>query len=267
MTFNVTAALDAHVERLSPPSEPDGKWHPSAMFGCARKAIYELRGIEQSDPRDTRSKRVLFVGSRWHEIVQAAVEDSPLLDEVYTEVRIDVPELNITGHADQLVRRGDRWEMEEFKSISSRGFSFLKGEPKPEHIEQAMVYLWALRTKGVECPDHDPELGCERACVNLPSLGDALDRVRFVYISKDDLRIAEFVVHWTPEWEQRIRDRVALLDGFRHDPIALPARLPLENGKRNWLCKSYCEFRTRCWDFDPGVIEPTGVGTAVAAVA
>lgn len=257
MTFNVTAALDAHVARLSPPREPDGKWHPSGMFGCARKAIYELRGTEQSDPRSARSKRVLFVGSRWHEIVQAAVEQEGNVDEVHTEVPISVPELNIVGHADQLVRRGDRWEMEEYKTISSRAFGYLKGEPKPEHVEQAMTYLWALREYGATIPAHLSIVAFvhEIPAVTIPPLGDALDRIRFVYISKDDLRIEEFVVHWDPEFEQRIRDRVALLDSFRADPASLPPRLPLERGKRNWLCRDYCEYRTRCWDID-------GEGTA-----
>lgn len=242
------------------------------MFGCARKAIYELRGVPHSDPRTARSRRILFVGSRWHEIVQAAVEGADL-DEVYTEVRIDIPELNITGHADQLVRRGDHWEMEEYKSISSRGFTFLKGAPKPEHVEQAMIYLWALRTKGTYVNDDEAhgrvfrnenetlrrEAGQPAIDRFIPPLGDALDRIRFVYISKDDLRTDEFIVHWEPEMEQRIRERVAQLDTFRFDDAALPERLPLEKGgRKNWLCRDYCEFRTKCWDVD-------GEGTAVAS--
>lgn len=273
MTFSVRAALDRYVAEKSPPRPPDGKYHPSGMFSCARKTIYELRGTQETDPRDERSHRVLFVGSRWHEIVQAAVESHGGADEVYTEVPVDVPELNITGHADQLVRLGDRWELQEFKSISSRGFSFLKGAAKPEHVEQASVYLWGLRNRGASVPNrntpggyhlHPPSTdripntsgGCscgKFAYSEIPPLGDKLDRIRFVYISKDDLRIEELLVFWTPDMERQIKERIAYLDKYRNDPVglSLPPRLPVDaKGKRNWLC-NYCPFATRCWDVDP----------------
>lgn len=255
MTFTVAGALDAYVQANASIREPDQKWHPSSIFSCARKAIYEYRGEEQSNPKDARSGRVLFVGTQWHEIVQAAVNAHGEVDEVYTEVPIDLPDLNIVGHADQLVRIGDRWELLEFKSISSRGFSYLKGQPKPEHVEQAMVYLYAIRTAGA--PDHNGWVMDEHGNSNIPPLGDALDRVRFVYISKDDLRIAEFTVHFTPEMEQSMRDRIALLNVYAEDPLSLPPRLPLEKGgKKNWLCAGYCEFRDRCWNVDAKEVPP-----------
>lgn len=247
--FSVEAAVNAYVQANASIREPDGKWHPSSIFACDRKALYERRGVEQTNPKDDRSGRVLFIGSRWHEIVQAAViEHVKDADQVLTEVPVELPELNIVGHADQLIRFGDVWELEEYKSISSNGFRYLKG-PKPEHVSQAYTYMYALRTQGVPTD----EGGLRKP---IPPLGDSLTTVRFVYISKDDLKIAEYVVPWDPAFEAVLRQKVTTLDRYVADPISLPPRLPLEKGKKNWLCAGYCEFRDRCWQVDATEVAP-----------
>lgn len=266
VTFSVTAALDQYVEAHASIHEPDGHLHPSALFGCDRKTVYEMRSTPETNPRDARSKRTLFVGTKWHEIVQAALlegiaprvaaellaEIRANVDECYIEVPIEVPELNIAGHADALVRIGDQWELIEIKSISSMGFNY--GIPKPEHIMQAATYMMGIR-------DH----GATVTRIGLPlvisPLGDKLDRIRMVYVSKDDLRIHEEFVEWSAQREQEIRDRATTVAEYIADPLSLPPRMPF--GKptktnptgRYWLC-GYCPFLDKCYDHDPDEVLP-----------
>jgi len=241
--FSAMAALDRYVEANASIREPDQKWHPSSIFACDRKAIYEYRGVEHSNPRTERSKRVLYIGTRWHEIVQAAIREHSGADEVHTEVPIDFPFLNIVGHADVLQRFGSRWELTEVKSISSRAFKYLNA-PKPDHVLQAMTYAYVLREIGA------PTVLLDRR------LGNALDSVRFVYCSKDDLQIAEFMLPWNDAYKNQIEAKIAALDTYALDPLSLPPRLPLEKGKKNWLCADYCEFRDRCWNVDATEVAP-----------
>lgn len=247
---SVESVLDAHILRTESVREADGKWHPSSLFSCERQALYEVRGTDPSDLRENKSRRILRLGTTVHEIVQRAlIEDAHAL-AVYNEVSVDIPALNVTGHCDTLIQHGENdWELLEFKSIGSRGMQY--GDlPKPEHEEQARTYAYGLRHVGGVVPG--PMVAfADNEDIVIPPLGDALNRLRLVYFSRDDLRAMEYVLPVDVDWEDEFVHRMARLERFRQSPDALPPRLPLgKNGKRNWLCAGYCQFRSRCWDQD-----------------
>ena len=254
MTFTVAAALDAYVERESPPREPDGLWHPSSISGCARRAIYEMRQVPQTDPQTPKQKRILFLGSRFHEVMQAAVKSAPGVVAVYTEVKVLIPELNLTGAADQVVvllveHEDGSVELQEFKTIKEWGFRKLTG-PKDDHLEQCKSYVLALRDFGGVADDGTV----------LPPFGNRLSRIRFTYIEKQTLDTREFIVDWLPRWEADVRQTIADLEAYRADPESLPPRLPMNGSKRDYRCDwgwGKCQFLTQCWETD-------GAGTAVA---
>jgi len=237
--FTVEAALNAHVARVEEPRPPDGKWHPSSLYGCSRKAVYELRGVPVSNPPDDRARRVFRVGHMFHDFAQDAVERAigSLVAKAYREIPIAIPSLSVIGHADGLVQyRTGEWELLEYKSISTMGLKYAKELPKPDHLGQVQTYMLALR-----------EDGAPR--IDIPPLGDALTRARVAYIGKEDMAISEHIVPWTPEGDQAVRDTVAGVEAYRDTEPALPPRLEPDKGKRNWLC-GYCSFATRCWDQD-----------------
>jgi len=249
VTFSVADAIDKYVEDNASIHPVDHLWHPSSVSGCQRKAVYSVRGVEKSDPPGPAQMRVFFIGSRFHEITQAAVKSSPLVAEVYTEVRVDIPELNVTGAADQLLIFTDGTaEMEEFKSIkegfrnrAGGGFGFKAlTEPKEDHLEQARIYMLGLRRHGGVADDG----------TIIPPLGDRLQRVRFTYIEKQTFDTKEYVVEWDPAWEQEITAKLNELEQFRGDDASLPPRMP---DKDSFPCSwrtGRCEFFTRCWDVD-----------------
>lgn len=249
MSFSVAGAIDRYVEANASIHPVDNLWHPSSVSGCERKAVYAVRGVEKSDPPGPQNMRVFFIGSRFHEITQAAIKASPLVAEVYTEVRVDIPELNVTGAADQLLIFEDGTaEMEEFKTIKE-GFRNRQGggfgfkaltEPKEEHLTQARIYILGLRRHG----------GVGDDGTVIPPLGDRLQRVRFTYIEKQTFDTKEYVVEWDPAWEQEITGQLNNLEQFRGDPGSLPPRQP---DKDSFPCSwrtGRCEYFTRCWDVD-----------------
>jgi hypothetical protein len=233
--FSVEASIDAYVESVETPREPDGLWHPSSISSpCDRKSIYEINGYPK-EPIPARTKRVFRVGHILHQFVQDAIAADPTVEAFWPEVGIKAPALGITGHADGLLRFKDgSYEVLEFKTISSRAFKY--GDlPKPDHIIQVSLYMKILREHGGTADDgwFDP-------------LGDLLPRARIVYVSKDDLLIGEYKVLWTDARNQEILDKLATLNGHR-DAGTLPERLPMTGSKRHYLC-GYCPFQTLCWE-------------------
>lgn len=248
MTFSVADAIDAYVEANSSIREPDFKWHPSSVSGCARKAVYTVRGVPPTDPAGPKQQRVFFIGSRFHEITQEAVKSSPLVAEVYTEVRVLIPDLNVTGAADQLLIFTDGTaEMEEYKSIKEGfktknggfGFKALTG-PLEDHIKQARIYMVGLRRHGGVADDGTV----------IPPLGDRLVCIRFTYIEKQTFDTKEYVVEWDPAWEQEVTDQLNSLEEFRGDPLSLPPRLDKKDSFPCSWSTGRCEYFTRCWDTD-----------------
>ena len=248
--FSITEAVDNYISSVTEDREPDGKWHPSSMFGCTRQAIYQVRGITPTEATDAISKRRFYIGHRLHEAVQRAVESAKDVRQVYPEFRIDVPERGVVGHGDILVELSSgKWIVVEVKSIKKMGMRM--GLPKEQHVSQAMIYAWAVKNYGCF-------IVIDGAEVYFPPLGDLLLGVHMVYVEKEDLTIAEIPLDYQPDWDESVEERLDLLELYRGDPDSLPPRLPAgAKGKVHWMC-NYCAFRTKCYDVDRSEVKPKG---------
>jgi hypothetical protein len=255
VAFSVEEIIDRHVERLHEEREPDGYWHPSSMSNCLRQAVYEFRGTEATNPRDARSRRVLRVGHMFHEFVQTAIASDPAVTAFFPEIKVRSERFRITGSGDglralaRLKEDGEEvWELLELKSINSMAFRF-KDLPKANHVVQVSIYMKILREEGGQIVNEQGEI-----LGTIPPLGEGLKRARLVYLSKDDLRVEEHTVLWTPAKDDEIIDRLAQLEEHQVRG-SLPRRLPNERDKktgqerRAWLC-GFCPFEDRCWKGD-----------------
>lgn len=267
--FSVAGALDRYVESLEEERLPDGHWHPSSLFGCARRAVYDFLGTPKA-PIGARTKRVFRVGHIFHELIQTAVAASPAVKEAYAEVKIVDPVRKIKGHADELILVDedgeDVWGVLEFKSIKSTGMKY-SDLPKDDHRKQVATYCDVLREYGGLVKIQDPaenvynrnttEIDGELYIV-IPPLGD-LARVRFAYVSKDDLEIKEFEQIHTDAKGEWVTNYIKGLEVHVANGT-LPKRLVrlTPKGKvskqRPWPC-SYCPFADKCWAPE----EPEGV--------
>lgn len=265
MTDLIAPALDAHLAAINEEREPDGYWHPSSLFTCDRQAVYQVRGVLETDPKGGSDYRALAIGKALHELVQAAVTpaSSPRIKRSWHEVKILIPTLRVKGSADSLVelvvQEAGEYEVEEFKSTKSESIKWTVRrdgafKPKPEHVSQALTYVYAMRYFHFTT-EHTDDMGVTHVEDHAP-LGGKLSRARITYIGKDAGDIHEFTVEITPEWEQDFLAHIANLDRYREDGEALPPRLARDDkGKKHWLCAGYCGFRSRCWNTDGEGVE------------
>ena len=258
---SVNATLDAYITRTESVREADGLWHPSSLFSCERSAVYEVRGVPHSDPKDGRSKRILRLGSILHALVQDAYTQDSGAVRVYHEVEINIPDLGVIGHADTLEEHADgTFILDEWKSKGGDALKWAlkRGDlPSEEHVKQAKTYGTALARYGGVI-QHDIFCDCGACDIDsrivIPPLGDRLRMIRVVYFSRDDLRISEHELTPDPTWGIELADTITRLNAYRDDGAALPPRL-VEKQADHWLCKSYCNFRSRCWGQDGEGVE------------
>ena len=250
MTFQVADALDAYVAELEEERLPDGRWHPSSLFGCARRAVYDFLGTPKA-PLDKRSKRVFRMGHIFHALIQEAVARDPSLKQAYAEVKIVDPERGIEGHADGLIQHADgHWTLLEFKSIRSTGMKY-SDLPKDDHQKQTFSYVSVLRKYGgsVKPPGWKEGDGV----IVIPPLGD-LDHIRYAYISKDDLEIREFDREFTAAEEEwlniyLLKLKIHVAQGTLPKRLIRLTEAGNVSSQKHYLC-SYCPFMARCWSED-----------------
>lgn len=214
--------------------EQDGRLHPSALYFCDRKLVYDLR-LTPREPT-SGSKRPLLVGKVLHSELQSALEHAvgKTIRTLYIEPLIDSKKLNVTGHADAVVQwMDDSWEVIEFKTANSRAFSLAvkSGQAKADHINQALTYAYMVRTEGFF---HGPDESQFHPAI--PEMG----RVRVVYLEKNKHPIFETTYPLTDDWEEQFLNHIAAVSSFEGDD--LPPRL--DNG--SWQC-GYCPYAIRCW--------------------
>lgn len=251
--ISVRDSLDAFIESVTEERLPDGQYHPSSMFLCDRQVMYGVRAVPKTNPDKVESKRNFYVGHRIHEVVQGAIESDPSIEGFWPEFRVDLPDYNVAGSGDGLIKLDDgTFVVLEIKS--TKGFAARKfGLPKEEHKKQVKVYAWAARNHGVWVLN---ELGDE---IFMEPLGDQLIGVLIVYLDKEDLNVWEYFLPYDTQWDADMLDRLNELDVYREDPDSLPPRLPLKpDGKKQWPC-NYCPWKDKCWRVDPAEIEPAEI--------
>lgn len=236
----IASIVDDYIESVTDDRPPDGWYHPSSMWGCDRKTIYEVRGTPVDSPPDTVAKRRFYIGHRLHEAVQRALESHPDITDFMPEGEVEWPEYNITGHFDGLVFYKGEWYLLEVKSIKKAAVRM--GLPKEDHVKQAVTYWWCVTNHGYRDAN-----GLEYGPLKLAG-------IIMVYVEKEDLLIYQMDLTPEPEWSTMVPQKVAELDLWRDDEDSLPPRLPRgKGGKKHWLC-GYCPFAEKCWNSDPAVV-------------
>lgn len=237
----IAESLDKFILETDEERAPDGKWHPSSMFQCARMNVLSIRGVIPTSSPDAQAKRIFKIGKLYHALVQDALPRHPKIVADYPEFRIEVKEWNVVGAGDALIELDDGdWYVVEIKSTKS-----LKYTPKEDHVKQASVYFTAARDFGVYVEQSltGDERYEDEPLNFIPPLGNKLKGIILVYLNKNDLEIKQYYYPYDPKWRKGIEARVEELDKYRLVQVEeLPPVLPLDKGKPNWYLR-YCNYR------------------------
>jgi hypothetical protein len=239
--ISVETAVDDLIGYLDEEREPDGRWHPSSVWRCARRAVYEVRGTTHSNPWSAATRRRFRIGHMLHGFVAEALTQSGEVVSAYPE--FEVRHNNEIGHGDVLLElMADEWAVVEVKSSKER-------HPKldPGHAAQAQTYAVHARTRGVWTSGGE----------HIEPLGDKLTGALVVYVGKQAMDLTEYWLPYDVSWETRLASRIAALEEYRADPGSLPPRLASARSVKSPACYP-CPFLDRCWQQD-------GVGRAPAA--
>lgn len=173
-------------------------WSASSAGYCMRKLIMERLGIPPVK-EDARKQRVFSVGHIFHGWLQDITESAGISLVQEGELQDEV--LMIRGHFDDIILIEGKYILYDYKTQNSRAFTWAKkngSKMSHYHRMQLGTYLHMLN---ISSP--------------MPELGKHLIlEARILKISKDDLRMSEEQLIWSPELEKEVVAYWSTLNGY-----------------------------------------------------
>lgn len=200
------------------------RWWATDLGKCLRGVYYARQGVEPIEKLDERKYRIFKVGNLFEEWVIDTIS------QVGNGVKIERPEtiylkdLDFSVRPDLIVTKGDERFLYEIKSVHSQKFWWMekRGEGPDEHY---LMQTWM----GLYATD--------------------IQEGRLIYVSKDDLCMAEYVVTLDGEIGEKAMTEIKILNEAwqrQEPPEAAPAII---DNKVNWKAK-YCPYHTLCLNDD-----------------
>lgn len=224
---------ESYEERLA--------FRPSSYAKCMRQVQYFLKGFPKKGKVIARSRRILEVGTALHEWIQRDIFMDPALEDYGIKLMLaeDLPVYGkegitfIRGHKapemeikfldtrytqkfpisamiDGAFRFETRDCLFEFKTINTKDFEFMI-EPLPAHIKQGALYA---------------------LCLEIPN-------VLFLYMDKNTQAFKAFLVTYTPEQLEWVRNRIETIENHTLNDVLLPMEKDFMN------CR-YCSYSKYC---------------------
>lgn len=219
MNASIQDLIDEALVR--PERKGSGRWKPSSFGYCYRRQYWERAGEKITNPVDKRTLRVFKVGSIFHDFVEGLLKANH--PEIQTEVRIETDD--VLGYADIII--GD--EVVDIKSMHSMGFTYLD---KTKDIQKEKYNNWLqLATYAV-------------------LLGKSM--MRIVWVSKDDLRIQEYLFPVSEYWKGEVENELRTLRGYWLTQTLPPAQPRCFKRKDDDKveCKKYCPYFIKCTEVE-----------------
>ncbi len=198
-------------DKQNEPRTRSGLYNPSSFGRCFRYQYWNRLDLPQTNPPDERALRIFKSGKIFHDFVQSFV------DKATIEVKCENDDL--CGYADIVTDD----EVIDIKSVHSNSFHYMRKETydvnkeKESNILQVLTYAWLLgKPKG-----------------------------RLVFVSRDDLCIAEYVFY-VDKWRDRLQDELEVLKWhWEHKSLPNPKSRAYGGEKSGAECLKYCPYRER----------------------
>lgn len=190
----IRPAIDEYLAKKAEQKRDYGElWSGSSAGYCMRLNILKRLNIEpvpEMADDTARTIRVFESGHLFHEWVQRITEVTGL--SVAQELELIDNDLMVKGHCDDIIKR-DTLILYDYKTVNSQAFNFKRDEIGYYHSMQLATYLYMLR--------------------KLDGYKD-LSEARILQISKDDLRMREQQLIYTPALEKKIVGYWRTLQGY-----------------------------------------------------
>lgn len=248
---NLAKLVHAHLEAREEREAQDKYIYASEIGYCSRRIVMGHLGYPKDKSMSAKGYRATDNGDMFHENMQqyfidmglCVLNELPLREVQPTEEEYDATflkraldlaiypraiekcdELKIHARLDSIVDiPGFGVCIVELKSINDGGFNYLKGKPKPEHLDQLMLYMLIT--------------GIHTGVV--------------YYENKNSHEPMEFWFEYDEVRARRIVEKIKKI--LRHlDDKTRPER---EYDARSFEC-TYCDFRSQCYE----EIKPVGIG-------
>lgn len=195
-------------------------WSASSAGYCMRKNIFERLKVPYVK-EDARKQRVFAVGDIFHQWMQDITKNAGL--SIAQELELQDEELMIRGHIDDLVLVDEpivsnhtagmvvsgnfvpkqHLILYDYKTQNSRAFSYKRDAMSHYHKMQLGTYMYMLRKLNYPIRAKYPD-----------AKGSDLTEARILKISKDDLRMNEEQLLWTPGLEKEVVGYWRTLNGY-----------------------------------------------------
>jgi hypothetical protein len=222
----VREALDEYIIKKSK-EKRDYKeyWSASSAGYCMRKNIFDRLGVPAVTD-DARKYRVFEAGHIFHEFMQRITKEAGL--SIAQEVELIDDKLMVKGHFDDLIlikedtpfgvenigltshQHGEDMPepkqhliLYDYKTVSSQSFKYKKDKMSHYHEMQLGTYMYMWRNPDVWLPKNDWLL-----------MKKHLKEARILNISKDDLRMSEVQLMWSPQLEKKVYSYWSTLNGY-----------------------------------------------------
>lgn len=190
----IRPAIDAYLaEQQAKVRDYGDYWSASSAGYCMRKLIFERLGVPPvvEEITDARKTRVFESGHIFHEWAQRITKKAGL--SIAQELELQDEDLMVRGHIDDLILIDGKLILYDYKTQHSGAFSWQKGRPASHyHTMQAGTYMYMIRNTTA----WDGK-GSQTIFKGINGLSEA----RILKISKDDLRMDENQILYTPELE------------------------------------------------------------------
>jgi hypothetical protein len=163
-------------------------WSASSAGYCMRKVIFDRMRVTQVK-EDPRKQRVFTVGHIFHSWFQELTEKAGV--SVSQEGELINDKIMVKGHYDDIIETDNGLILYDYKTQNSRAFSYKRPEMSRFHKMQLGTYLYMLKETSFKVTE-----------------------ARILKISKDDLRMNEEVLMYTPDLEKEVFEYWSTLNGY-----------------------------------------------------
>lgn len=230
MTLYETGVRDAFdkyiLEKAKEKRDYGPYWSASSAGYCMRKNIFDRLSVPPVK-EDARLQRVFEVGHIFHEFMQRITKEAGL--SVAQEQELINDKIMVKGHSDDLIlasvdesgasaRMGDEIRSQhlilyDYKTVNSMSFRYKKNKMGHYHTMQLGTYMYMLRKNSLIWNDKTWNKNAHDMKFDAGMLKD-LKEARILNISKDDLRMSEQQLMWSPALEKMVYEYWSTLNGY-----------------------------------------------------